>query len=142
MGDSKGFRATRLSRPVGRMATLPTSPHPPLAEFELFVVGGPDVGKTFPLSGSLVRIGHSDDADIVLSDETVSHAHLSIEETPAGYLVKDLGSTNGTRLNGVPVVEALLLPGADLVLGESTLRFQPRRRVGRPELDDEPEPAR
>ena len=72
-------------------------------------------------------MGHGTENDVCLSDETVSWSHLSIEDTPEGHVIKDLGSTNGTRVNGVPVVEALLLPGADIALGETTLRFQLRR---------------
>jgi pSer/pThr/pTyr-binding forkhead associated (FHA) protein len=88
---------------------------------------GADVGKTFAVVGSPVRLGYGEMNEIQLTDEAVSTQHCVLEETEKGYRIRDLGSTNGTRLNGVPVVEAFLPPGAEIWLGDSRLRFQPRR---------------
>ena len=99
-----------------------------MEEHELLVLSGKDAGKAFPLGGSCVRVGSGPANDVRLTDDTVSSSHVSIEQTKDGYLLKDLGSTNGTRVNGVPVVEAFLLRGADLTLGDTRLRFQQRQK--------------
>lgn len=98
-----------------------------LASFELFVLGGPDRGAHLPLSGTHVTVGYGPDNDVRLRDESVSGQHLSLSESQNGIVLKDLGSTNGTRLNDVPVMEALVKPGSDITLGDTIVRFQPRR---------------
>lgn len=120
-------RKTRLA------AQLPHSLRPPvlheqkLERYELFVLGGPDRGAHLPFHGTIVTVGYGPQNGIRLRDESVSDQHLSLEETPTGILLKDLGSTNGTRLNDVPVVEAYVKPGSDIQLGDTVVRFQPRR---------------
>ncbi|MBI4859221.1 MAG: FHA domain-containing protein [Candidatus Riflebacteria bacterium] len=131
-------RTTRISRQLGRHRAVPLPRRLPLDRYELLALSGPDGGKTFTIQRSPVQVGHGAENDICLTDETVSRVHLSIEDTPDGHRIKDLGSTNGTRVNGVPVVDALLLPGADIALGETTLRFQPRRD-GVADEPDEPQ---
>ncbi|MEO0321882.1 MAG: sigma 54-interacting transcriptional regulator [Myxococcota bacterium] len=71
----------------------------------------------------LITIGASDENDLVLGDETVSRQHCRIFQEGQSYLVRDLGSTNGTFVNRVRVREAYLEPGCTLTLGTSELRF-------------------
>ena len=71
----------------------------------------------------VVTIGASDENDLVLADETVSRQHCRIFQEGQSYLVRDLGSTNGTFVNRVRVREAYLEPGCTLSLGTSELRF-------------------
>jgi predicted component of type VI protein secretion system len=61
---------------------------------------GPDRGKVFPLNKPEMVIGRDSSVDIVINDVEVSrkHAHLILQ--PGGYLIEDLGSTNGTIVNG------------------------------------------
>ncbi|NML48774.1 FHA domain-containing protein [Streptomyces sp. R302] len=92
----------------------------------LHVVAGPDAGGVHLLHGGPIRIGRSVEADVPLDDPDVSRAHCRV--TVAGdsrVTVADLGSTNGTTLDGVPVSDrpVRLRPGALLRLGESTLRL-------------------
>lgn len=98
-----------------------------VVSFEFVVMMGVDIGKVFPIVGSPVRVGYGEMNEIRLSDEAVSTEHLVLEQTEKGYRLRDLGSTNGTRLNGVPVVEAFLPPGAEVWVGDTRLRFQPTR---------------
>ncbi|MFE6667688.1 FHA domain-containing protein [Streptomyces sp. NPDC057697] len=92
----------------------------------LHVVAGPDAGGVHLLHGGRVRIGRSADADVPLDDPDVSRLHCAVTVSADGLVaVADLGSTNGTLLDGEEVRErpVRLKPGALLRLGESTLRL-------------------
>ena len=101
----------------------------PAGTAQLHVVGGPDAGGVHLLHGGQVRIGRSADADVPLDDPDVSRLHCSVTVGPDGRQVSvaDLGSTNGTTLDGRPVGDrpVPLPPGALLRIGESTLRLEP-----------------
>ncbi|WGP10466.1 FHA domain-containing protein [Streptomyces sp. SH5] len=93
---------------------------------QLHVVAGPDAGGVHLLHGGQIRIGRSADADVPLDDPDVSRLHCAVSVADDGRVsVADLGSTNGTSLDGVEVRErpVRLTPGALLRLGESTLRL-------------------
>src|SRR5437773_538016 len=57
-------------------------------------------------SKTLLRVGRSEDADIVLADSSISRNHAEVESTDQGWIVRDLGSTNGTFVNGGRVSRA------------------------------------
>jgi len=72
------------------------------------------------------RIGRLDPLEIVLDDTSVSRYHAEIRITDRGWRVRDLGSTNGTRLNGARMERAVAVgirSGDKLVVGTTTLRF-------------------
>jgi DNA-binding NtrC family response regulator len=71
-----------------------------------------------------VRIGAGPGNDLRLENPTVSSSHAEIHATSAGFRVKDLGSTNGTSVNGVRVYDALLDDGAALGIGEVMLELK------------------
>ncbi|MBI2895020.1 MAG: sigma 54-interacting transcriptional regulator [Deltaproteobacteria bacterium] len=71
------------------------------------------------------RIGTREGNDLLLDDSTVSRFHLEIVATSAGFLLRDLGSTNGTWIDGLRVIEAYLRPGSVIQIGSVTLRFDP-----------------
>jgi len=79
--------------------------------------------------GQRLRIGKSQDNDLVLPDDTVSRHHCELERTKAGILVRDLGSTNHTRVGRTAIREALIDPGATLTVGsvELVVRTDPNR---------------
>ncbi|MGW1352170.1 FHA domain-containing protein [Streptomyces sp. NPDC002409] len=94
----------------------------------LHVVAGPDAGGVHLLHGGRIRIGRSVDADVPLDDPDVSRLHCAVTVSADGRVsVADLGSTNGTLLDGAEVRDrpVRLKPGALLRLGESTLRLAP-----------------
>ncbi|MFF3245151.1 FHA domain-containing protein [Streptomyces sp. NPDC002870] len=102
------------------------------ASAQLHVVAGPDAGGVHLLHGGQIRIGRRADADVPLDDPDVSRLHCAVTVAEDGRVtVADLGSTNGTTLDGTPVdARPVRLPaGALLRLGESTLRLAPCDRT-------------
>lgn len=89
----------------------------------LTVLGGERAGQSLDLELERTRIGRAEDNDLVLADPRASRFHAEVEHAPAGYIVRDLESTNGTTVNGRKVRERLLEGGDRLVIGETELRF-------------------
>jgi transcriptional regulator with GAF, ATPase, and Fis domain len=100
----------------------------PPTDLVLVVVTGKARGEHAKI-GERLRIGKSSDNDLVLPDDTVSRHHCEIVRTPRGLLVRDLGSTNQTRIGRSKITEATLEPGAVLSVGdvELVLRTDSRR---------------
>lgn len=71
-------------------------------------------GVTLPLAGTLI-IGRSPDSDLVIADEFVSSSHARIVSTAEGAALEDLGSTNGTLVNGQPATRPLPLDAGDVI---------------------------
>lgn len=95
---------------------------------QLHVVAGPDAGGVHLLHGGQIRLGRSADADVALDDPDVSRMHCAVTVGPDGRVsVADLGSTNGTTLDGARVGDrpVRFAPGALLRIGESALRLVP-----------------
>lgn len=82
-------------------------------------------GKRFIVAPGGVVVGRSRECDVVLDDSNVSRRHAEIRPTSGGWLVEDLGSTNGVRVNGRPVNGPHPLePGDLLELGTAEVRFE------------------
>ncbi len=82
-----------------------------------------EVGTRYPLE-AWVMIGRSPASDIVLSDSFVSSTHARLVPRGQLYFVEDLGSTNGTFVDGREVKEAQLKPDSRLRIGETTFRYE------------------
>jgi hypothetical protein len=81
-------------------------------------------GKTAVLRSSGGVIGRSRECDVVLSDQNVSRKHAEVRPSGAKWIVKDLGSTNGVKVNGRRIQGAQSLkPGDTIELGTSTIGF-------------------
>ena len=91
-----------------------------LPKFMLRGVSGATLGKTFAITDNAV-IGRQADCDIALTAEEVSRHHARLKITADGIHVEDMGSANGTFINGKRVSSALLRPGEELRL--DTVRF-------------------
>ena len=85
--------------------------------------------NTFPLLKHETTIGRSPENDIVLQDHTVSRNHATIAKTVDGYLLTDLGSFNGTELNGHPIQTALLRPHDEIRIGPAKIAFLSHRKM-------------
>lgn len=89
----------------------------------LIVHRGPGKGSRFLLSDS-TSIGRSSESDIFLDDVTVSRKHAVATSSGAGvFTLKDLGSLNGTYLNGKPVVDVSLSSGDEIQIGKFHMLF-------------------
>src|SRR5262245_30809527 len=90
---------------------------------QLIVLNGTNKGKKLDLSRPVTKIGKKEDNDLVLDEKTVSRNHVEIVQTEDSYLLKDLGSTNGTYINDIRVKEAYLTPGDIIRLGTVRVEF-------------------
>ncbi|HEX5749704.1 MAG TPA: sigma 54-interacting transcriptional regulator [Archangium sp.] len=93
------------------------------------VVAGPDKGKKVTTQDALLRVGSDVASDLVLSDQTVSRRHIELERTSKGIIVRDLGSRNGTFLDGHQVMQALLQPGDKVMVGKTKLAIKQEARA-------------
>ena len=75
-------------------------------------------------------VGRSQENDIVINDPNVSRRHARISRADNGFVVEDLGSTNGTMLDGAPIDRERIEGGDELTFGQSTARFV--RRIDSP----------
>jgi pSer/pThr/pTyr-binding forkhead associated (FHA) protein len=85
------------------------------------LVGG---GKRTVLSGSRFVIGRSRDADLMLDDPNVSRRHAELRRQEGAWVVADLASTNGVKVNGRRVAEQALNPGDEITVGLEKLHFE------------------
>jgi len=93
--------------PDGRVGTLVTSE-----------------GRRIPVADRPIVIGRLSSCDIPLGDPQVSRRHAEVRRDPEGFTVFDLGSTNGTAVNGSTVRERRLSDGDELRIGSATIRFE------------------
>lgn len=81
-------------------------------------------GKRHPLAKSRTVIGRGSDADITIDDSGTSRKHVEIIWDGTRAQVKDLGSTNGSQLNGSPVKQAILEPDSVVTIGRTRIVFR------------------
>lgn len=88
--------------------------------FKFTIDNGKQAGEVFDLFEGIHTIGRDSKARFVVKEETISREHVRLTVKPGGVLVEDLGSANGTLLNGQPLKKAAKLrPGDKLLLGEN-----------------------
>jgi hypothetical protein len=81
-------------------------------------------GKRHMLAGERMTIGRSRECEILIDDPNVSRRHAELRKTIEGWMIADLGSTNGVKVNGRRVEHAVLKPGDEITLGLSRLSFE------------------
>lgn len=108
-------------------------PSPVPEPFVLTVVTGPEQGQSFPIDGSQpsrILLGQAPACDIRLTDRTVSRRHVALDVEGGRVRVSDLGSKNGTRINGVKIIEAWVQGGETIQAGSTVFRLD-RHSSGR-----------
>ena len=99
-------------------------------EVVVVVLSGSQRGRQVQLHERM-RVGKAPDNDLVLEDDTVSRHHCELERREHGVLVRDLGSTNHTRVGRTAIQEAVVEAGATIKVGgvELGVRVEPRRAM-------------
>lgn len=93
------------------------------ASCSLRVLTGSQAGTTFTVPEGATVLGRSPDAGLRIDSSDVSRNHLRIERSGNSVKVTDLGSTNGTRINGERTSHATLRNGDEILVGTQALRF-------------------
>lgn len=93
----------------------------------LVVRSGPNQGSRFLLDSDTTTVGRHPDADIFLDDVTVSRKHAEFRRQGTTFAVVDLGSMNGTYLDGARIEEAQLTDGAQVQIGKYRMTFYASR---------------
>jgi Mg-chelatase subunit ChlD len=101
---------------------------PARAPGKLVIIQGANVGKEFRLAAQVVKIGRDPQfCDFALYDEYTSNPHFSVQLEQTRFYITDEGSTNGTRINGMPIPShqrVLLQPDAIIEAGQTQLQFK------------------
>ena len=115
------FAPIDASDPVEEQSV--TLPDLPEGAGIMWVKRGPNAGSKFALDREVTRAGRHPDSDIFLDDITVSRRHAEFARTADGYVVRDVGSLNGTYLNRERIDEAPLANGDEVQIGKFKLVF-------------------
>jgi len=86
--------------------------------------GGDSTKSGFPLNKDHIIVGREVKCHIMLNDNSVSRQHSSVTRLAEGYLLKDMGSSNGTYVNGHRIQEALLKDGDRISIGDCEFWFE------------------
>ena len=81
-------------------------------------------GRRVGIGEDPVSIGRLPECDVVLSDPNVSRRHAEVRRRGNDFVVVDLGSTNGTKVNGAGVRERVLVDGDEITVGGTHIRFE------------------
>ncbi len=122
MYPSEGFLRVPPMNRDGPTRTLPLESPPPDRVFSCYTLR---IGASAErVDRPLLRVGSGSAVDLHLDDPSVSRLHFEIEATSLGYRLRDLGSRNGTFVNGCRAVEVFLEQGSRIVAGRTDLRFE------------------
>ena len=115
----------RRERPAPRGELAGAAPDTPWPA-RLYIVEGAERGRTVELDagGGPMVVGRSRSSTLALADANASKEHLRLEWTPEGYVLTDLGSSFGTRINGQAVSRAILRPLDRIAIGDTLLIFE------------------
>ncbi len=127
-------------RTIGRDSTTPTTQPRTLrpahgagdangADACLVVLQGPSLGQRIDLGDGELTLGRGDDASFRIDERSVSRLHARIWRQDGSWRLRDLGSTNRSLLNDVPVEEAELSDGDYITIGSCVLKFMARTSV-------------
>ena len=90
------------------------------------ITQGNQAGLSADLAGGVIMIGRGSDCQLILDDDYVSTRHARVVSSPNGIYVEDLGSTNGTYVNGQRITAPTTITLADTVrIGKAMMRLEP-----------------
>jgi serine/threonine protein kinase len=131
-------RASKMAEPPAATSQTPRTPvvqasasmgrtngMPNLSGSVLNGTNGSRANRAYPIPSVGLRIGRNPNNTIVLDEPLVSRQHAEVVERDGAYWVRDLGSTNGTFVDGVRVFERILQPGNRIRVGLSEFVFNP-----------------
>jgi DNA-binding NtrC family response regulator len=95
----------------------------------LLIVKGPDRGEAIAIGDLAMTVGSGPGNEVLLSDPTISRRHLVIEPRPDGVVLRDLGSTNGSFVQGARFQELTLGFGTEVTIGQTTLKYVPQEET-------------
>lgn len=94
-----------------------------MSKLTIQILEGAERGRVYDELCPPVTIGREEENQIQLNDDRVSRFHLKLQEEAGRVILTDLGSTNGTRVNGHPIQVRVLQPGDQISVGRSLLLF-------------------
>jgi DNA-binding NtrC family response regulator len=112
---------TRVTNAIAARGQVPAA--------QLRVLDGPDRGIELQLPHAGVVVGTERTCDVVLKDTFVSRRHCTIAPTQNGFSITDLGSSNGTVIDGVRVTKVVAPPGVVLRIGKTLIQLMPADEV-------------
>lgn len=120
--DLQGGERKRAARPTVNFAEIDKSVMPTEPGYWLVMRRGPLLNQLFQLEREVVNVGRDMANDIVIRDAQVSRYHLRLTLRGEDYQLEDLGSSNGTRVNGAQISEPVGLNDGDFIaIGETVL---------------------
>jgi len=125
-GPTTPGRAPIVAQPGATKADTDSAGSGSEATAELILIENGKPGRTFPLGSDRVIIGRLAESDVVVSDPATSRRHAEIRGKDGQYVISDLGSTNGTKVNEAPIGERALEEGDRITIGRTVLEFRRR----------------
>jgi len=118
-------------KPRGETLVLNAESLTPEGSAWLIVESAGRPGRPVEIGPDPVLIGSDEGCKVVIDDPHVSRRHAEIARTPAGIVLRDLGSRNGTLVGRIAVKEVVLSSGTEIKIGKTTLRFEMGGEAGR-----------
>lgn len=115
----------QADRPCRRCGSGQT-PLTTMAQYVLEILDGDRAGEVLPVTDQPLRIGRKPSNDLVLADEKTSGVHCEVVREGDRHVLRDLGSTNGTFLDGRRITELVLSPGDVVTVGRLRVKFRDR----------------
>jgi Protein of unknown function (DUF3662)/FHA domain len=125
-GEPRVAMVARESVPLGAIEIDVADAAAAVARFRLRMIKGVPPDGVYSIEGGRARVGRNEESEVVLLDPSVSRIHAVVELDGVAPRVRDLGSTNGTFVNGERVADRALCDGDELTFGNTRMRFEAR----------------
>lgn len=97
----------------------------PKVKIRIEILSGDIISKSLQFEKEIIKIGRNPDSDIVIKDKKASRKHAYIVQTDKGLMLEDLGSKNGTFVNGEKIKKSVALSPEDIIkIGKNTFTLQ------------------